>query len=78
MKLGRQRKGHGHLAYCLKSVLVGAFNQEKDLFSRGLLRDCKTSHNLREGSLEALLETETATEVGGGPLLVCGRETGDV
>ena len=52
MKLGRQRKGHGHLAYCLKSVLVGAFNQEKDLFSRGLLRDCKTSHNLAKVRLK--------------------------
>ena len=37
------------------NVKVGTFNQKNAIYChiRGHLRDCKTSHNLREGSFEA-------------------------
>ena len=57
MKLGRQRKGDGRVV--LHSVLnvkavVAAFNQEKALPSRGLLRDYEPSDG---PSFKALLSS---------------------
>ena len=39
-------------------VLVDIFNQENATVVWGLLRDCKTLHNLREGLFEALEQVE--------------------
>ena len=55
--------------------LVIAFNQENDLPSRGLLRDC-TNFNFRKGSFEALmithsLELPDVAGHGGGAQLQC-------